>query len=260
MWRVEARRLAAYECSLVRRFSATTVCTGSEERLLRSMTRNGNIRVIENYVDVEQYDPTKIHLSGNIRSWRPYIVFSGSMDYLPNVDAVGYFHREVFPAIRKSSPETRFVIAGRNPHPSIRNLESDPSVVVTGNVPDMKPYLRGAAVAVAPLRIARGVQNKVLEALAIGVPVVCSSAAASALPESLQRLITVADTSRDFADAVLRSLKENPCAASARRRAGLKQYIDGLSLESRFEELFRNPSSDFCRGKPVQASVRVQTA
>lgn len=240
VWRREARSLAAYESRLVRGFSTTVVCTDAEAELLRSKAPVGEIQVLENFLDVDQYDPRKISLSDQIRSWQPYVIFSGSMDYFPNVDAARYFCREVLPLIRSELPGTRFVIAGRNPHRSIAELGSDPAVQITGSVPDIKPYICGAAAAVVPMRIARGVQNKVLEALAGGIPVVSSTAAASALPENLRSLLVVADTPREFAAGVSRILRHGSDISSVELRGALKRHYENLDLQSQLDRLMLN--------------------
>jgi glycosyltransferase involved in cell wall biosynthesis len=159
------------------------------------------------------------------------------MDYRPNVDAALFFYREVFPLIRRKLPETRLVIAGRNPDRSIVALGVDPAVKVTGSVADMRPYIWGAAAAVVPLRIARGVQNKILEALAAGIPVVSTTVAAMALPEEIRGLVSIADTSQDISACVIRSLEKGPRLSSERLRATLKNYIDSLNLHSQFERI-----------------------
>jgi sugar transferase (PEP-CTERM/EpsH1 system associated) len=257
LWQVEARRLAAYEKSLVQTFSTTLVCTQPEARLLRSLSPTGSIQVLENYIDVDSYDPATIVVPDELRSWQPYIVLSGSMDYLPNIDAAEYFYREVFPFIRQARPETRFVIAGRNPHPSVRALGADPAVKVTGSVPDIRPYLRGAAVAVAPLRIARGVQNKVLEALASGVPVITSSAVAAALPASLRASVKAADEPGTFAKLVLAALQTKNI--SIRLRNNFRAYVENLALSSQLENLMQNPTVDSLRQQPSEQTLEYTT-
>ncbi len=107
------------------------------------------------------------------------IVFTGAMDYWPNVDAVSWFAREVLPRLVQQWPEARFYVVGMNPAKAVRALAADARVSVTGKVADVRPYLQHAAAVVAPLRLARGIQNKVLEAMAMGKPVVVSASAAS---------------------------------------------------------------------------------
>lgn len=242
LWRREAQRLGAYESLLVKKFSATLVCTDAEAELLRSVAAQGGIRVVQNYIDVEQYDPANVTVSDEIRSLRPYLVFSGSMDYLPNIDAVGYFCREIFPLIQQARPDVRLVIAGRNPHASVREFGTNPLIKVTGSVPDMKPYLSAAAVAIAPMRIARGVQNKVLEALASGVPAVTTAAVALALPATVRCMVGVGDTPQDFAARVIAALRDRSDRQSSQLRVQLKRYVDGLGLSTQLEEAVRNPN------------------
>jgi glycosyltransferase involved in cell wall biosynthesis len=130
-------------------------------------------------------------------------VFTGAMDYWPNVDAVVWFAREVLPAIRSEQPTARFYVVGMNPDASVRALASEAAVTVTGRVPDVRPYLQHAAAVVAPLRVARGIQNKVLEAMAMGKPVVASAACASALSARPGTDLAAASDARGFAAATL---------------------------------------------------------
>ena len=124
------------------------------------------------------------------------IVFTGAMDYWPNVDAVLWFARDVLPEIRRCDASARFYVVGMNPDPAVRALASDPSVVVTGRVRDVRPYLGHARVVVAPLRIARGIQNKVLEAMAMAKPVVVTTPTAAALSARHGVEIEVASAAR----------------------------------------------------------------
>jgi glycosyltransferase involved in cell wall biosynthesis len=165
---------------------------------------------------------------------QPYVLFTGTMDYLPNIDAVQFFCREVFPLVRSRVPAARFVIAGRNPSADVKRLAMDPAIRVTGSVPDIRPYLRGAAVAVAPMRIARGVQNKILEALAMDVPVVASSLAAAALPNELASPIAAESEPERLADCVVKCLLKDPRKADS-KRTYVKRYMDGLDLPGQLE-------------------------
>ena len=237
LWRLEAKRLAGYERKLVSSFSTTLVCTDAEAELLRRRAPIGNISVLEDFLRVGRYGGEQVALTAEIRSWQPYVLLSGSMDYFPNVDATRYFWREIFPLVRSKLPSVQLVIAGRNPHRSIRDLARDPSVHVTGTVADMAPYLAGAAVAVAPLRIARGVQTKVLEALASGVPVVSTRAVASALPVKLNSLLRIADQPAAFADAVVDLLRNGPSISADHMRSTLATHFEDLDLRERFHDL-----------------------
>lgn len=243
LWRREAKLLGAYESFLVKGFSTTVVCTAAEAQLLRAKAPQGRIEVLQNFLDVDAYDPARGTIPDFIRAWKPYLIFSGSMDYRPNIDAVRFFCGEVFPLIRREVPEVQLVIAGRNPDRSVLALQADSSVHVTGSVSDMRPYLWGATAAVAPMRIARGVQNKILEALASGIPVVSSSTAASALPLTLRDLLTVADTPQAIAAAAIKLLKNGSKIASQDLRATLRAYIDRLDLHAQLNRLVADPTN-----------------
>lgn len=245
LWRREARLLGEYESSLVAEFSNTVVCTDAESRLLRSKASTGRISVLQNFLDANAYCPSDQPLPDFIRAWQPYVVFSGSMDYRPNIDAVRYFCAEVLPLVRKRLPELRFVIAGRNPSRSILALKSNSNIQVTGAVSDIRPYLWGAAIAVAPMRIARGVQNKILEALASGIPVITTTAAATALPAPLRDLLVVADQPHEISTALVTMLRDGSGISSHFLRATLSTYIGSLNLQAQLERLVRDPTKDF---------------
>ena len=252
LWRREANLLGMYESSLVRDFSTTVVCTAAEAKLLRAKAPTGRIEVLQNFLDAHAYNPARGTIPDSIRAWQPYLVFSGSMDYRPNIDAVKFFCKDVFPLIRREVPEARLVIAGRNPHRSVLALQADSAVLVTGSVSDMRPYLWGAAAAIAPMRIARGVQNKILEALASGIPVVSSSTAAAALPQALSNLLTVADTPQAIAAATIRLLRNRSDTTSQDLRTTLKTYIDHLDLRSQLHRIVADPTESAEKKQEIQ--------
>jgi glycosyltransferase involved in cell wall biosynthesis len=144
------------------------------------------------------------------------------MDYLPNVDAACYFTEEILPLIRSAHPELRFAIVGRNPSKRVRRLAARPGTVVIGAVPEVQPYLEHAIAAVAPFRICQGVQNKILEALSIGLPVVATPRPARAVGAGEKELLFVAEGAEEFAQAV-RRLLENP---EMRRGSGGKEFVE----------------------------------
>ena len=128
---------------------------------------------VENGVDLDAFSPA--HEFGTpYADAGPHFVFTGHMDYWPNADAAAWFAREAMPPLRRRVPDARFHVVGANPGPEVAALAALPGVHVTGRVPDVRPYVAHAAAAVAPLRIARGIQNKVLEAMAMGRPVIAS--------------------------------------------------------------------------------------
>jgi sugar transferase (PEP-CTERM/EpsH1 system associated) len=171
LMRREARLLGAYERQVAARVDASLFVSAAEAALLPGA------QALENGIDTDRFDPA---MTAPVASNGPLIVFTGQMDYRPNIDAVVGFARDVLPAVLKAHPAARFAIVGRAPAPAVRALAGD-HVLVTGEVPDTRPWLAAAAAVVAPLTLARGVQNKVLEAMAMARPVVASAAAAEGI-------------------------------------------------------------------------------
>jgi polysaccharide biosynthesis protein PslH len=202
----EAGKLARYEEEWARSSYATIVTTPREAALLPG----GNllrVEIIGNGVEIPSSSAKE--LPAEIRALQPYVLFVGTMDYLPNVDAVEYFANDILPRVRQGHPELRFVVAGRDPARRVRKLAQRPGVIVTGAVPRVDAYLSGSTAVVAPFRIAQGIQNKVLEALAAGKPVVSTSGPAGAIGARRGETLLVADSPQEFADALI-SLLEDP--------------------------------------------------
>jgi sugar transferase (PEP-CTERM/EpsH1 system associated) len=165
---LEGRRLRALESSLADWCSGLTVVSEPEANLYRAFRADGPIEAIPNGVDVAYFTPQVD------RAAERGCVFVGALDYKPNIDGIVWFAREIWPAVRAQRPEATLNIVGREPVAAVRELSQQPGISVPGTVPDVRPWLNEAAVAVVPLQIARGVQNKVLEALAMARAVVAS--------------------------------------------------------------------------------------
>lgn len=194
LFALEARRLRALEKMASESAPLTVVCTDREAEELRRFARPRRLEVVRNGTDTEYFRPGDSPGESGV-------VFTGAMDYRANVDAVLWFANEVWPRLRSRHPEAVFTIVGSNPAPAVVALAGRDGISVTGRVPDVRPHLRAAAVAVAPLRVARGIQNKVLEALACAVPVVATTAALGGL-SGQPRGVVVADDPERFADSV----------------------------------------------------------
>ena len=239
----EARRLLAYEQEVARRAEASIFVTDEEARRFRGEVADSADRVIaiRNGVDGEHFSPSQDFFSPFAPDEKP-VVFTGAMDYWPNVDAVAWFAREVLPALRARDPGIRFYVVGMNPEAAVRALANDAAVTVTGRVADVRPYLQHARVVVAPLRVARGIQNKVLEAMAMAKPVVVTTASAAALSVEQGVELEVASDARAFASKVLASMDpERGDALGRRARARvLKDYVWAASLEQLDELLQRD--------------------
>lgn len=216
--RLEAQRWARYEAETSREFDASIVVSTAESELFRRRVADRPVSVVPNGVDLDHFAAPP---SGPARSGVPMAVFTGSMDYEPNVDAVEYFCREILPLIRCRSPGLEFMIVGRDPIRPVRRLAREPGVIVTGAVRDVRPYLAVATVMVVPFRLGRGIQNKVLEAMAFGVPVVGTTHAFLGLESPEEAGVRMADEPKRFAQEVL-ALLEDPerhrlCRVKARR-------------------------------------------
>lgn len=173
VYALEARRMRRLESSLAEWTRGLAVVSEPEANLYRSFRPDGRIHAIPNGVDVDYFSPDWNQPRPAASETRG-CVFVGALDYRPNVDGICCFAREVWPAIRKARTEETLKIVGREPVAEVRELNSVPGIEVVGTVPDVRPFLSEAAVCVVPLRIARGVQNKVLEALAMAKATVAS--------------------------------------------------------------------------------------
>jgi len=164
---IEQRRVLKYE-KVLEQYNLSLVCSSEDLAYLEKTHNTGNLRLLPNGVDLETFAPRNHEYSHN-----KTILFTGNMDYAPNVDAVIYFTSEILPLIRSKQPDVQFIIAGQRPVPKVLALAND-HIVVTGFIKDLAATYNSASVVVAPLRFGAGTQNKVLEAMAMGVPVVCS--------------------------------------------------------------------------------------
>jgi sugar transferase (PEP-CTERM/EpsH1 system associated) len=225
MYAMEGRRLRNKERESARRAQMTTVVTQAEAALLRSIVPDATIRCSGNGVDFDYFDPERTPPLHELEG-RQFLVFLGAMGYHPNIDAVCWFNREVFPELRRRNPALEFLIVGRDPARPVRRLSRYAGVSVVGTVADVRPYLARSLAVVAPLRIARGVQNKVLEALAMGKRVMASPAVWETfgrdVPEGLVKCESAAEYARYDAP---------PADASSIRRRAAEQFRWEKSLE-----------------------------
>jgi sugar transferase (PEP-CTERM/EpsH1 system associated) len=221
LYRREARTLSAFEASAARRACAATVVTAREADALRRISPDAPVHVVANGVDAEHLAP--IGAPGAA----PEIVFTGVFNYGPNADGAIWFARHVWPLVRSAVPAAKLTLAGSSPRRDVQRLAAvDASIEVTGRVPDMRPYLWRSAIAIAPIFEARGVQNKVLEAAAAGLPAVITSAVRAGLPREMLRACRLADTPSDFAAAVIGLLALAP---DARRAMAAEAHVQDLT-------------------------------
>ncbi len=238
VYRREGRRLRVFEQSYIERFDATTFITSRERRLLDPDETHDRLHVIPNGVTLSDRQSRPAADCG------PIVGFLGSMDYRPNTEAVCWFVRRVWPAVRADAPNARMLIVGRNPTRRVRSLARTPGVSVTGTVKDTGRYLARCRVIVAPLRVARGMQNKVLEAMAARRPVVATSAVAAGLNVQPGHHIQVADDAMHFATEVIALLnRDDLCrdTGDAGYRCAAVHYCWPEAMQ-RFEQLILGDS------------------
>ena len=203
IWQREARTLLAYERQAAAACKWSFFVSEPEASRFRELAPETAAKTVavECGVDLARFSPDDVYVSP-FGEQGPNVVFTGNMDYWPNADAAIWFAREVMPLLRVEHTSIRFWAVGANPGPDVLALAALPGVVVTGRVEDVRPYVAHAAVSVAPLRIARGIQNKVLEGMAMGKPVIASPAAFEGVRATAGNELLVADGAADFAATI----------------------------------------------------------
>lgn len=231
LYRREGRCLLAFERAVAARATRSFFVTDAEVALFGRLAPEcaSLVEAIGNGVDADFFSPG-IDTSTPFRADEIPVVFTGAMDYWPNIDAVTWFATEVVPVLRERFPTLRFHIVGRAPSPAVTALAGE-GVAVSGSVPDVRPYLRHAAAVVAPLRVARGVQNKILEAMSMGQAVVASDACASGVRARPDADFLVAADAASFAAAVI-SLVCDPARAREIGAAARRVVVDHYSWQS----------------------------
>jgi sugar transferase (PEP-CTERM/EpsH1 system associated) len=239
LYRREGERLLAFERQVAAAATQSFFVTDNEAELFRRQAPEcaGRVEAIENGVDSEQFSPDH-DLPSPYPSTGKAVVFTGAMDYWPNVDAVTWFAAEVLPILRAKWPDLTFYIVGRSPAPAVQALAGE-GVAVTGTVPDVRPYLRHADAVVAPLRVARGIQNKILEAMAMARPVVASASCAGAIEARLDEELLTAETAEEFANAV-EILLADPARADAIGQAARQQVVGRYSWDANLAGIDRH--------------------
>jgi sugar transferase (PEP-CTERM/EpsH1 system associated) len=250
IYRREGKRLRDYERKVCERSSCVLVTTEREVRLVRQISGAAPVHVVENGVDTNYFAPPTKAPDSTV----PAIVFTGDMSYFPNEEAVTFFTGKVLPLIRRRIPDVRFYIVGRNPGPNVLRLEQAGGVEVTGFVPDIRPYLAKARVSVAPFSIAAGIQNKILEAMAYGLPVVATVRAVQGLSEGVAQMVKTGESPEELAGEIIGLLNKPELARQtgleARRRVAADYNWD-RALE-RLLQLLEHPQSTLQMPEPAR--------
>jgi sugar transferase (PEP-CTERM/EpsH1 system associated) len=217
LYRLEGRRLRKLESRLPAAVRGISLVSRAEADVYEAFAGPGTATVATNGVDLDYFAPIEVEADAAC-------AFVGALDYLPNVDASVWFARDVWPLIRQRNPTAEFRLIGRKPTREVEALATLPGVKVVGQVPDVRVHLARAAVAVVPMRLSRGLQNKVLEALAMGKATVAAPPALAALRAEPSRHLLAAKTPKEWADAVSLLLGD-PELRSALGRAG-RQFVE----------------------------------
>lgn len=250
--RREGRLLRGVEAELVKRADATLLVSEAEAELLRSRAgQTGNVRALRNGIDCVAFDPAQVVAQPDIGARPgPHVVFTGQMDYAPNVDAVERFARNILPQLRVDFPSCEFHVVGRAATAKVQALGQLAGVSVWGEVPDVKVFLAAADLVCAPLTIARGVQNKVLEAMAMECCVLLSPEAATGIDAQHGQHFAVADSDAAMV-AQARNLLQRKRDRAAMGKAARTFVLDHMSWPAMLAEL-----PQIMSGKPADEGCR----
>ncbi len=234
----EGQKLLAYEKGVATRSDRSVFVSRPEASLFQRLAPEASDRVafVENGVDTVYFRPSEA-LENPFAADEKVLVFTGAMDYWANVDSVVWFVTQVFPAVREAVKGARFFIVGSNPTPAVLKLAQVEGVHVTGAVRDIRPYLQHAVAAVAPLRIARGVQNKVLEAMAMARPVIATPQAMEGI-DSRSDDVHEVNTAQSMAGVAI-ELLNRPRIVSDESRAFITRHYDWKVNAAKMEQLIR---------------------
>jgi sugar transferase (PEP-CTERM/EpsH1 system associated) len=254
LYAYEAARLKEYEIRIAERFDACAFVSAREAGHMPPQVRS-RVAFIQNGIDLASFPPSLKDPASR------RIVFTGAMDYFPNVDAVRFFASEIFPRIRRQFPDAGFWIVGSRPSKPVLSLAKIPGVTVTGTVSDVRPYLAAARVAVVPLRISQGIQNKILEAFAAGLPVVASSNAAAGLAPMPHAPLAVAEDPARFAESVIEFLSRPPLSAGEIQlcRKDLEERYNWSRNLAAFERIIQKLSPSIAMTEPEFAAMERST-
>lgn len=232
---VQWRRLHRFEASIVRRANAT-LCVSNEDRaLLQALVPGAQLQVIYNGIDVARYASTESAEAAHT------LVFTGKMDFRPNIDAALWLATDVLPKVHAAVPGCRLVIVGQKPHARLDVLRGDPRIEITGEVPDIRPYIAAATVYVAPLLAGGGTRFKLLEAMAMRKAIVSTSLGSEGFAVTHGREMLLADNADSFAGAVLDLLKsqDRRDALGAQAYAFVRGDYDWQSIVPKLEAVYR---------------------
>jgi glycosyltransferase involved in cell wall biosynthesis len=237
---IESWKMSAYEARTLKNFQHVIAVSDHDRNEMLTLCSGCPITVVPTGVDTEQYQ-----VAPSVSGRPPLVVFTGSMDWEPNIDAVEYFCRDIWPGVLAAFPDARFQIVGRNPHPRVRRLASA-TVEVTGTVPAVTDYLRSATVVIVPLRIGGGTRLKIFEAMAMAKALVSTSIGAEGLDVTPGRDLLIADDAESFSARILLLLRDPELRRSCEQNAAaLAARFDWSQIARRFAEVLREATDSF---------------
>jgi len=214
IYRREQKTLSEFEKYIAQKSSISCFVSDAETNMFKNMLTqptDSHVETLSNGIDCDYFSPNaKMHLAENYAlSDQNYVVFTGAMDYRPNIEAVVWFVDSVWPTVLNQVADAKFYIVGSSPSKQVISLSKIPGVVVTGRVDDIRPYMRHAKVSVAPIQIARGIQNKILEAMSMERPVIATDLAIEGIENYPQEGITISNSSVNTANLVSDALEQD---------------------------------------------------
>ncbi len=240
---IQARRVGTFEAEVCHQVDHIFAVSDTDARLLGRLGADTPITVVPNGISTSIYQQPATQ---PIDLQKPALLFTGKMDYRPNVDAALWFAEDILPLIRQQLPEAHFYIVGQSPHSRLDVLRGQAGITLTGLVPAVLPYLQAASVFVVPLRMGSGTRLKVLQAMAVGCPIVSTTIGAQGLAITDGEELFLADTAKEFARAVIR-VQENPeqkRLMGEKARAFVRQHYDWSVLIPQVQAVYRELARD----------------
>jgi glycosyltransferase involved in cell wall biosynthesis len=247
-------KMRAFERRMCRRFDSVVAVSSEDREQIQREYGVASVFDVPTGVDTNFFRP-----SGNEQSDPHNIVFTGSMDWLPNEDAISYFTEQIMPRIKAAIPEVTLTVVGRNPYPSLLELSNrDSSIIVTGRVDDVRPFIERAAAYIVPLRIGGGTRLKIYEAMAMEKAIVSTTIGAEGLPVKDGAELLLADTAESFAEAVVRVLNDKALAQTIGRRAArvVREEFGWERVAERFGRICEDTMA-LCQSRVSQAEARL---
>jgi len=251
--KIESRRLRQYEAAAIQRFDRNLIVSRSDRNFIGQFADVSSMEIVGQGVNLEYFR----FYDGDYDASQ--IVFLGTMSFLPNQDAVLYFYEKIWPLVKRRQPKMKLQIVGANPTPEVLKLQRHPDVQITGAVPDVRPYLRRAAVSICPMRVGSGVKGKVFESMALGTPVVSTSLGVEGLDVRQGHELFIADAPEDFARRVCQLSRDSQLRALMARRARylIEKKYNWDFVAQPLENIVASLEKQAGQGKPAKRKLKL---